>query len=159
MENVSLENIRLSFVGGGKAADARRAVLEQVERYPEYSMFGQLPAYGFYCRHVRNLRLRNIETTFTKADERPGVVCDDVQRLEIADSAFATVAESDSAIRLTQAQDVFVHGCRTQGPVGSWLRVAGEGSRSIRLQGNVLAGAQRGIEKAPDVRANAVEEM
>jgi len=159
LENVTLENIRLSFVGGGKAADARRTVLEQVERYPEYNMFGQLPTYGLYCRHVRNLRLRNIETTFTKADERPGLDCDDVERMEIADSAFATVAESDSAIRLTQAKDVFVHGCRTQGPVGSWLRVAGEGSRSIRVQGNVLSTAQQAVDRAADVPVNAVDEV
>jgi hypothetical protein len=25
--------------------------------YPECDMFGWLPAYGLYCRHVKNLRL------------------------------------------------------------------------------------------------------
>lgn len=159
IENLSLDNIRLSFVGGGKAADARRTVPEQADRYPEHSMFGALPAYGFYCRHASNVRFRNIETTFTHDDERPGLLCDDVEDLEIADSAFATAAESDAAIRLLQVQDAFIHGCRTHGPVGSWLRVAGDRCRSIRMQGNFLTTAKRAIEKSAEVPDNAIEEV
>ncbi len=89
LENVTLDNIRISFVGGGTAADAAREIPEVPEKYPEDSMFGTLPAYGFYCRHVRNLRLRNIETTFEKNDARPALVCDDVKRLELTNCDFA----------------------------------------------------------------------
>ena len=60
IENVVLENLRLTFAGGGKRADARREIPENAEKYPEHSMFGTLPAYGFYCRHVKGLSLRNI---------------------------------------------------------------------------------------------------
>lgn len=81
VEGVSLDNIRLSFVGGGKRVAGE--VPENADKYPEYSMFGkQLPGYAFYCRHVRDLTFRNIRTTTATPDERPALVCDDVRQLE-----------------------------------------------------------------------------
>ena len=87
-EDITLDNIRLSFVGGGTAADAQRKIEEVAEKYPEFAMFGTLPAYGFYCRHVRNLTLRNVETRFESPDQRPGLVTDDVAGLRVIDSSF-----------------------------------------------------------------------
>jgi polygalacturonase len=48
IENVTLSNLRLSFDGGGTKADTGRTVPEKPGDYPEYSMFGRLPAYGLY---------------------------------------------------------------------------------------------------------------
>ena len=89
VEDISLENVRLRFNGGGTAADAARQVEELAEKYPEYSMFGVLPAYGFYCRHARNLTLRNVETSFEGADARQPLLTDDVEGLRVADCRMA----------------------------------------------------------------------
>ena len=78
IENVILESLHLTFAGGGKRADARREIPENADKYPEHNMFGTLPAYGFYCRHVKGLSLRNIQTSFLQDDERPALDCDDV---------------------------------------------------------------------------------
>jgi hypothetical protein len=85
VENVSLENIRIRFAGGGSEKDAARKPAELPAAYPMGEMFGALPAYGFYCRHVRGLRMRNIDLSFEAADARPAVVADDVQALDIGD--------------------------------------------------------------------------
>ena len=53
-------------------------------------MFGPRPAYGFYCRHVRNLMLSRVETRYDKPDARPAVVADDVQDLAFSRCAFAS---------------------------------------------------------------------
>jgi hypothetical protein len=80
-ENVTLENVRLAFEGGGKLrADE---VPEYPDKYPEFKMFGMLPAYGLYCRHARGLSLRNVRTSVTGGDPRPALVCDDVKELEL----------------------------------------------------------------------------
>ncbi len=89
VEDVTLDNVRLSFAGGGTAADAQRKIEENPEKYPEYRMFGTLPAYGFYCRHARNLTFRNVETRFDAPEARPGLVTEDVQELRVIDSRFA----------------------------------------------------------------------
>jgi hypothetical protein len=68
IENVTLSNIRLGFVGGGKPEEARRRAPERAESYPSHSMFGTLPAYGFYCRHVQNLVFHNVAVSSAEPD-------------------------------------------------------------------------------------------
>jgi len=72
IENVSLSDIRLTFPGGVKAEEIPKTVPERPEAYPESTMFGKvLPAYGFYCRHVRGITFRNVRVTTATPDARP----------------------------------------------------------------------------------------
>jgi len=157
IENVTLDNIRLSFAGGGAASDALREVPEKADAYPEFSMFGKLPAYGFYCRHVKDLRLRDVRTGYLEREERPALAAEDVETVELADCALDAAERGDSAVRLKDAREVFVHGCRTTGKIGTWMRVSGAGSRRIRLIGNDLAGAFRAVEATAEVAPAAIE--
>jgi hypothetical protein len=77
VEDVALENIRLEFEGGGKRRE--EPVPEYPDKYPEFRMFGPLPAYGFYCRHVRGIRFRDVRVRAAQPDERPRLVCEDVE--------------------------------------------------------------------------------
>lgn len=86
IENVSLRDVRLEFEGGGTAEQAGVVPEERPAAYPEFKMFGVLPAYGLYCRHVRGLRLRDVELECATGDARPPVVCADVEAL-VADNA------------------------------------------------------------------------
>ncbi|MFQ6034360.1 MAG: glycoside hydrolase family 28 protein [Sedimentisphaerales bacterium] len=79
IENVTISNVRLSFAGGGTKEDAVRSIPEKPDAYPEYSMFGRLPAYGFYCRHVKGLRISNVQLQLLKPDQRHAIVFEDVQ--------------------------------------------------------------------------------
>lgn len=83
IENIVLRDIFLSFAGGGTQADATRAVPERPEAYPEYNMFGTLPAYGLYCRHVSGLQLFNVHCSTESADMRPSIVFNDVRDLRM----------------------------------------------------------------------------
>jgi hypothetical protein len=46
--------------------------------YPENVMFGPLPAYGIWARHVTGLSVNNVSLSFLAPDDRPAVVLDDV---------------------------------------------------------------------------------
>ena len=46
--------------------------------YPENIMFGPLPAYGIWARHVSGLTVSNVNLSFIVPDTRPAVVLDDV---------------------------------------------------------------------------------
>jgi polygalacturonase len=150
IENVVLENLRLTFAGGGRRADASREIPENAGKYPEHNMFGTLPAYGFYCRHVKGLSLRDISTSFLQDDERPALVCDDVEGLELAGSALA------GSVRLKQVKDAFVHGCRAPGRVQTWMEVSGDQSERISVMGNDLGNASKAVDIAGDVGKDAV---
>ncbi|MDP4285261.1 MAG: glycosyl hydrolase family 28 protein [Bacteroidota bacterium] len=89
VENVVLENIRISYPGNGNDGLAflplfRLATVPENEKgYPEFSMFGELPAWGFYVRHVSGLTMKNISITARAKDYRPGCVFDDVNGLTL----------------------------------------------------------------------------
>jgi len=83
IENITLENINLSFDGGGTLTNAVRKIPERPDGYPESTMFGMLPAYGFYCRHVKGLRFTNVKLRTEMPDLRHAMVFEDVQNLTI----------------------------------------------------------------------------
>ena len=51
---------------------------EREKEYPEPSMFGVLPAYGFFIRHAKGIELNNVDVGFMQEDRRPAFVLDDV---------------------------------------------------------------------------------
>lgn len=89
VENVVLENIEISYPGRGNNGLANRpisrldAIPENASDYPEFSMFGELPAWGFYVRHMDGLVMKNIKLSIESPDYRPVMVFDDVQNLVI----------------------------------------------------------------------------
>jgi len=89
VENVTLENIEIIYPGRGNNGLAYMplsrldAVSEKVGEYPEFSMFGELPAWGFYVRHVDKLTLKNIKVKIKEPDYRHALVFDDVKNLKI----------------------------------------------------------------------------
>ncbi|MBA3649231.1 MAG: glycoside hydrolase family 28 protein [Chitinophagales bacterium] len=89
VENVTLENIEIRYPGKGNNGLASMPLsrLDQVPEkeagYPEFSMFGELPAWGFYVRHMNGLSMKNIKLSIDAADYRPAFVFDDVRNLNI----------------------------------------------------------------------------
>lgn len=89
IEDVRLSNIRIHYKGGGTREDALREIPQNEKNYPEPSMFGITPSYGFYIRHARGIVFDNVEVSFEKDDARPAFVLDDVKEVEF----FRTSAE------------------------------------------------------------------
>lgn len=79
VENVVLENIKISYPGYGTEEDAKRVVPEDEDRYPEQYFFGVLPAWGAYIRHAKNIEFKNVEMTLRGSDARQKIVLDDVE--------------------------------------------------------------------------------
>jgi polygalacturonase len=89
VSNVVMENIEITYAGGGVPErarvrwDALDQVPEQAEDYPEFSMLGELPAWGFYVRHAEGIVFRNCHITLKQPDFRPAMVIDDVRGLRL----------------------------------------------------------------------------
>lgn len=79
VENVVLENIKISYPGHGTEEDAKRILPEDESRYPEQFFFGVLPAWGAYIRHAKNVEFKNVELTLRGEDARQKIVLDDVE--------------------------------------------------------------------------------
>jgi len=50
-------------------------------RYPEFSFFKTLPAYGLYSRHVKKLKIENVSFNVTSEDQREAIYIEDTQKI------------------------------------------------------------------------------
>src|SRR5262249_35844317 len=76
-------DVRVAYQGGGTAADAALEPPEKETEYPEPDMFGNIPAYGLYARHVNGLAARDVHFTLDKPDARPALRFDDVNGADL----------------------------------------------------------------------------
>ena len=153
IENVTLANIRIQFPGGGTMADAAREIPELAEKYPEYSMFGVLPASGFYCRHVKNLRLLNVQVAFEHEELRPALVCEDAAGLRISDFA---APNSNPVMVLRDTRDGWLEANRAPKGNQVYLRVEGPRTENICIAANDLRASKQPFDLGPDVAPGAV---
>ncbi len=99
VDKVRLRDISITAAGGGTAADAGRVPPERPEVYPEFNMFGVLPAYGLTCRHAHGIALEGVTLRTSAPDDRPAVVLSDVQDPKLKDVDAAAPAGGGPAIR------------------------------------------------------------
>jgi polygalacturonase len=78
IEDVVLSNVRIRYAGGGTAEEAAREVPEMESGYPEPDLFGVLPAWGLFARHVGDLVVRGMDLRTDEDDRRPAIILDDV---------------------------------------------------------------------------------
>jgi hypothetical protein len=77
---------------------------EQENKYPEPSMFGPMPASGFFMRHMRNVEMSHVEIANTTLDARPAFYLTEVERADF----FAVTAPhgTDGAFALHGVKDL-----------------------------------------------------
>ena len=85
IEDVVLANLQLHYAGGGTAEQAAREVPEMPKAYPDPDVFGVMPSWGLFARHVKNLQVRGVELRAVVPDARPAVFLEDVQGARFAD--------------------------------------------------------------------------
>lgn len=78
VRHVSLSNISLHHKGGVKTEQLTEIydsiANEKEKAYPEATMWGNLPAKGFFVRHARNVQFSNIKVETEQPDARPDFV-------------------------------------------------------------------------------------
>ncbi|MDP5129773.1 MAG: glycosyl hydrolase family 28 protein [Paraglaciecola sp.] len=114
VENIRLENIDITYPGRANKGLAYRPydqlflVPQERDAYPEYTMFGELPAWGLYIRHAKNVELINITLRANEADFRPAFVFDDVTGLMLKQSEIH--AQNDKHLILHDVKGLSVEG-------------------------------------------------
>lgn len=111
IEDVKLSNIYVESAGGAPASAASIELPEDESKYPEPSMFGVTPAFGFYLRHVRNVEMGHVEVATQSPDGRPAFSLNEVERADFfavtaprgAQGAFALHGVKDLRIGWSRA--------------------------------------------------------
>lgn len=77
VENVSIRNVTICHRGGQKRTPIPAD--EKEKDYPEATMWGTLPARGFFVRHARGVTFDNVVIRTEEPDERPEYVSEDAE--------------------------------------------------------------------------------
>ncbi len=82
VENVQLSDIYISVRGSHNPADTATNIKENAGGYPYNRMFeSNLPSYGFYVRHAKNITFDNVEMAIENTEVRPAMVFDDAHEI------------------------------------------------------------------------------
>lgn len=82
--NIILKNIAVKSPGGADkelakiSIDNLQDIPEKPNSYPEYDILGELPSWGVYIRHAKDVQFTGLSITADKADFRTPIVLDDV---------------------------------------------------------------------------------
>ncbi|MEN6498312.1 MAG: glycoside hydrolase family 28 protein [Thermoguttaceae bacterium] len=150
IKDVVLENLRFRFEGGGTKEHATRQIPERPESYPEGTMFGVLPAYGFYCRHAEGLVFRNVSVCTQQPDLRPAMVFDDVKRLTIDSLEAGCASGALAVLRLVDVDGAEIRGCKAA-TADPFLLLEGQRTRQIVARQNDLSRAAKAVGFGPGV--------
>jgi hypothetical protein len=110
IQNVTLKNIEIVYPGAGNPYYAKRgltdaeldSIPEMRAKYPEFSQWKELPAWGFYIRHAEGIHFENVILTAQKKDYRPAIVTDDVKGASFKGMTFNEPESKDK-------QQIFQH--------------------------------------------------
>ena len=136
VSDIRLKNIRVTAVGGAGPEVAAQVVPELEKTYPDAYMFRDLPASGFYCRHVRGLTFENLELNVDQPDARPAVVLDSVRQARLKGLQAMPPAEGQPLVWLRSVQDCLLSGLRARAGTKAALRLSGAHTAGVRLVGN-----------------------
>lgn len=129
IRDVTLANITVSETGSGRFAGL--AVPELPDAYPYGGMFGILPAYSLYARHVDGLSVSNWRARWDLADLRPAAVFDDVSDLQILGLHVAAARGPQAVALLNDVNEALIEAVSVAQPAASVVQVEGNRSRKI----------------------------
>ena len=153
VENVSISDVDIVCEGGGTAFPPGYKIKEIVEGDPALKldhatkMHNPLPSYGFYCRHVKGVRFRNINVRCEESDERPALICDDVEGLEVDRFMGQSLSGGSPMIVQRDVRRALIRGCQIAEETNAFLRLEGK-NEQITVVGNDLSLAKTPFEFA-----------
>ena len=138
-ENIKLSHIILNCPGGGRKEHTLRTIPEVENSYPENKIFGaNLPAYGFFIRHVRHLTLEDIQFNLDNKDDRHALYLDDCRDITIDKVKTISHLSESAYIRTNNVENLMIRGFSTENALPSFLENSGKSS-GIKLIGNDLS--------------------
>ncbi|HLH37121.1 MAG TPA: glycosyl hydrolase family 28 protein [Alloacidobacterium sp.] len=143
LENISFDNVHLTFGGGGTAEEAARRDLPQIAG--EYFMLGPMPAYGFYARNARAITLQNIRLETSQPDLRPALILDHAKDISINGLSVQGNSKAESVLRFIDTEQALVTAPRLLGTAATFLRLEGAGSKEILVNGGDISRAQQAL--------------
>lgn len=122
----------VSKTGESELAADQVPVMENA--YPEATMFGKLPAYGFFIRNVKQLQMSNVNIRHTDKDPRPGIRIDNTEVFSLSGLNLQSNVNTKNVVDVRQSTNGWIQS-NHQYPAVHYL-VQDKDSKNIELQGD-----------------------
>ncbi|MDA3927053.1 MAG: glycosyl hydrolase family 28 protein [Kiritimatiellae bacterium] len=99
IHNLNLNNINITFAGGGTQEDTQRVVPELLTKYPQSTVWGKMPAYGFFIRNADKVRLQSLDLQVAEKDLRSPIWLENINGLEV-NSISADKADTEMPLMI-----------------------------------------------------------
>ncbi|MCE1199284.1 MAG: glycosyl hydrolase family 28 protein [Marinilabiliales bacterium] len=133
VENITLSDIRVGFTGGGHFEGDVTKVPELVEDYPDTDMFGPIPAWGFYCRHLKNIQLRNLDLTLEQPDSRACFHFEDAEDVYLETVTADRSAGPAKQFYLRAIREITLKNCSLPLAPLEWMNFKASEKKAIRV--------------------------
>jgi polygalacturonase len=154
LENITFDNVHLTFGGGGTAEEAARRELPEIAG--EYFMLGAIPAYALYARNAKGVTLQNVRFETSTPDLRPAVVFDRVEDAAISGLSVQGNPHAESVLRFTATKHVLLTASRVLTPSPAFLQLEGTANRAIVIDGGDLSRAAKPLALTKGATVSAV---
>jgi polygalacturonase len=101
IEDIKIADFYAQHTGSGRMPSSPVPELEN--KYPDPGMFGDIPAHGFYLRHVHHLEMSHVEIAPLAPDSRAAFYLDEVERAD-----FFAITAPKPAFSLHAVKDMRV---------------------------------------------------
>lgn len=87
IENIEFRNVNIKVKGGQGISKSKITPPENDERFPqklvEDILKAPFPSYGYYVRHIKNIKFYDCKVGFESNDDRPAFIVDDGTQVEL----------------------------------------------------------------------------
>jgi hypothetical protein len=155
LENISFDDVHLTFGGGGTAEDAARRDLPPYAG--EYFSLGPMPAYGFYARNSKGITLNNVRLQVRTPDLRPALILDHVEDTAINGFSVQGNPDAESVLRFIDTKQVLMTAARVLTPSSPFLQLEGAENEGIIVDGGDLSRAAKEVVYKNGAAAKAIK--
>ena len=157
VKNITIDGLSVSTLSNQKE-HLSRDVPEAPTAYPAPVMFGELPAFGIYLRHVENVRITGASFEAAAGEDRPDLMFDDVAQLRLIGHELRG-EPAHQHLLLKDVRDSYVECIAVAVPPSTAFSVSGNKTKDLYLRGQGAINWHDQLQVAPEVPKYAVHSI
>ena len=165
IENILLQDINITFSGGGTLEQANRRDIVDMDKIDyrkdgywtdHKTTWGIPPAYGLYARHLKGLTLENVTFQLAGSDQRSAIFVSDSEEIQVSGFKAACDPPEVAVVTAVNCSGMRLSGMDASPKAAALLRLEGAASNGIVIGANRPGKFAKDVEYANGATEKAV---